>query len=122
MAHRVLVVEDSIDLGELYQMAFSQEEDYEIVLAENGQEALEILRSEKEKPEAILVDMCMPIMDGAQFIEEQRKNPELAQIPVLICSATEEGLPAGVRYLKKPVDLDRLIDVLDELCHIKKLH
>lgn len=122
MAHRVLVIEDSVDISELYRLAFSQEEEYEIVLAENGQKALELLQSEDKKPEAILVDMHMPVMDGAQFIEAQRKNPQIAEIPVLICSATEEDLPQGVRHLKKPIDLNRLMDTLDELCHTKRLH
>ncbi len=122
MAHKVLVIEDSVDLSELYLQAFSHEDEYEIVLAENGQKALEILQNETQMPEAILVDMYMPVMGGARFIEEQRKNPQISQIPVLICSASEEGLPEGVRHLKKPIDLNRLMDALDELCQIKRWH
>ena len=121
MTHKVLVVEDSPDLGELYQQLFRLEEDYEMQLAENGQVALDILESKNFKPEAILLDLYMPVMDGAQFIEAQRRNPEFAGIPVLVCSASKEGIPAGVAYLQKPVDLDILFQKLDEICHEQRL-
>lgn len=122
MIHKVLIVEDSPDLGELYQQVFNSEEEYEMVLAENGKRALDLLINNKEfKPEVILLDLCMPVMGGAQFIEEQRKIPDLAEIPVLVCSASKEGIPAGVTYLKKPLDLDRLFSALDRMCHKKKL-
>ena len=121
MGHKVLVVEDSPDLGELYQQVFRHEEDYEMQLAENGQVALDILEKRKFRPEAILLDLYMPVMDGAQFIEEQRKNPDFAEIPVLVCSASKEGIPKGVAYLQKPVDLDTLMKKLDEICHAPKM-
>ena len=121
MIHKVLVVEDSPDLGELYQQIFRNEQEYEIKLAENGQVALEILQDQSFKPEAILLDLFMPVMDGAQFIQEQRKNPDFAKIPVLVCSASKVGIPEGVAYLQKPVDLDALIKALDKICHAQKL-
>lgn len=122
MIHKVLVVEDSPDLGELYQQVFKTEEEYEMLLAENGKEALDILLKNKDfRPEAILLDLCMPVMNGAEFIEEQRKNPELAGIPVLVCSASKEGVPPGVTYIQKPIDIDRLFLALDKMCHAKRL-
>lgn len=89
------------------------DEGYDVRVAANGAEALERLRS-GPRPGLILLDLAMPVMDGAQFRVEQRRDQALAPIPVVILTAVEE---AELRardlevegYLRKPIDPERLI-------------
>jgi CheY-like chemotaxis protein len=109
----VLVVEDNDDLRFLYGQALS-EEGYDVHLAANGQEALDMLRQMSVIPRLILLDLMMPVMDGKEFLVHQAADPSLANIPVVICSASRAGVSAQMRLLKKPVDLQTLLDLVKE--------
>jgi CheY-like chemotaxis protein len=87
----VLIVDDEPDALQLFRrMLTSLERDYRILLARDGQEALAILQD--CRPQAILLDLVMPNMDGFQFLELRRQQPDLRDIPVVIISARD---PAG---------------------------
>jgi CheY-like chemotaxis protein len=62
----------------------------------------------------------MPVMDGYQFRAEQRRDPALAGIPVVVLSAEGDGARTGelgaVEVLRKPVDFDRLLAILARYC------
>jgi len=116
---RILVVEDDQyirdSLAELLQ-----DEGYAVSVARDGQEGLDALRHNGH-PDLILLDLMMPVKDGFQFRAEQREDPELAKIPVVIFSAdTGVNQPnaqfEGAAILKKPVDLDALLSMVKQYC------
>lgn len=113
MMPMILVVEDNSDLRSLYRQAL-EAEGYETRLASNGKEALEQLAQMEKKPGLILLDLMMPIMDGKEFLTHQEKDPGIQNIPVVICSATRAGLGSKYRFLRKPVDLDIFLSLINE--------
>jgi CheY-like chemotaxis protein len=114
----VLIVEDNPDVRDSLAMVLTVE-GYEVSSAENGQEALDQLRSHP-LPDVILLDLMMPVMDGWEFRKQQRQDPLLAQIPVVVMSAyvsqqevTEQSL--GTAFLGKPINVDRLRNTIEQL-------
>jgi CheY-like chemotaxis protein len=91
---------------------------YEVVLAASGQEAVE--RAAKQHPDAIMMDIVMPSMDGWQAMAALKENSETSNIPIIVTSAlrpvTEgpsgESVPA---WLQKPVDEGRLSRTLEQV-------
>ena len=87
------------------------------VSAENGKAGLTALR--EHSPSLVLLDLSMPVMDGWRFREEQQRlpDPHLASVPVVLLSAHTDlaqhaSALGAVDVLPKPIDLDRLIDVV----------
>jgi two-component system, cell cycle sensor histidine kinase and response regulator CckA len=112
----LLVVEDDADIREALDGLLSME-GFRVAGCSNGREALEWLRA-SPKPDIILLDLMMPVMDGWQFRVAQKDDPELATIPVLALSADSTAKAAAIdaeAYLKKPVDYDTLIATIDRL-------
>ncbi|MDP9148429.1 MAG: response regulator [Myxococcota bacterium] len=112
----LLVVEDDVDIREALDGLLSLE-GFRVAGCCNGREALEWLRS-SPKPDLILLDLMMPIMDGWQFRVAQKGDPTLSSIPVLALSADATAKAAAIdadAYLKKPVDYETLIDTIDRL-------
>jgi len=112
----LLVVEDDPDIREALDGLLSTE-GFRVAGCSNGREALNWLRT-SPKPDLILLDLMMPVMDGWQFRVAQKKDPELAAIPVLALSADTTAKAVAIdaeAYLKKPVDYDTLIDTIDRL-------
>ena len=107
----VLIVEDSLDLQLLLKLALSNE-GFDAVMASNGHEALEVLRKGELQPFMILLDYMMPGMNGTEFLKIYQADATLPQLPIVVCSATRVNLPENVEYLKKPVDLDVLLEVV----------
>jgi CheY-like chemotaxis protein len=82
--HKLLVVDDDPKVADLVQQTL-EGEDFVIETSGDGAQALShILVS---KPDAILLDLLMPRMDGFQFIEEMRKHPKLRTIPIIVLTA-----------------------------------
>lgn len=106
----ILIVEDSTDLQLVLKMTV-ESEGHATVLASNGKEALDLLKQGK-KPDLILLDLMMPVMDGWEFLKEKERIPAIANIPVVVCSAADRESVADLRFLKKPVDLTDLVGVL----------
>ena len=82
MQKQILIVEDNelnrVMLGEILS------DDYKILEAENGQEALKILKQKKGDIHLILLDLMMPVMDGYTFLDRIKEDAELALIPVIV--------------------------------------
>jgi adenylate cyclase len=104
---RILVVDDTAD--NLYLMSALLEDQYEVVTAESGAQALEIAAS-AQPPELILLDIMMPEMDGYEVLRRLRQQATTAAIPVIFLTALtsieEEqfGLDLGaVDYITKPI-------------------
>ncbi|WP_242339575.1 MULTISPECIES: response regulator [unclassified Anaeromyxobacter] len=109
----VLVVEDDPDIREALAEALGGE-GYDVALAENGQDALDVLR-DCPRPDVILLDLLMPVMSGWQFRQEQLADPALAGIPVVVVSASPPGDAQPDRYLPKPFSIDDLLSTVAEL-------
>jgi CheY-like chemotaxis protein/anti-sigma regulatory factor (Ser/Thr protein kinase) len=104
-AARVLVVDDNADMRRYLSRVLSAS--YEVVLAANGAEALELAR--RRRPGVVVCDVMMPVLDGLGFVSTLRADEELSSLPVLLLSAragreaTVEGLEKGADdYLVKP--------------------
>jgi CheY-like chemotaxis protein len=118
VAHRpVLIVEDDADLREMMAQLLALE-GFGATTAANGQEALEYLEL-GAKPDVILLDLMMPVMDGWEFRRQQQSQPALANVPVIILSAIDQRRAAevnAVAVLKKPLDFDRLLELVRQYC------
>lgn len=114
----VLVIDDDNDIRETLQEIL-ESEGYEVATASNGAAGLE--RARAVRPAVILLDLFMPIMDGAEFRQRQLLDAEVAEIPVVIVSAAaglEDRIAAmGVAaHLEKPLDIERLFDIVGRYC------
>jgi CheY-like chemotaxis protein len=110
----VLLVEDDLEIRESLR-DFLRDEGYLVWAAQEGQEALDLLRSGGIRPSTILVDLLMPGMDGWQLIQYLKSDAMLKDIPIVIISAvTDAGLGEtyGLTLMKKPLDLDRLLETI----------
>ena len=113
----VLIVEDDEDLRDMMAQMLSIE-GYPTATAANGREALDYLHH-TAKPNVILLDLMMPVMDGWEFRRLQKADPELAPVPVIVLSALDPGRAATVdadAFLKKPLDFDRLLELVRSHC------
>lgn len=112
----VLVVEDDEDLRDVLATLL-RESGYSVLIAKNGEEALQRLRSGTCRPCVILLDLWMPVMDGWQFREEQRKDASLAAIPVVALSGDVEARALdATAHLSKPVQLLPLVSTVARFC------
>ena len=113
----VLIVEDDEDLREMMAQLLTLE-GFQTATVANGREALEYLH-QASKPDVILLDLMMPVMDGWEFRRRQREDPQLADVPVVVLSALDQSRAAdldGAAFLKKPLDFDRLLELVRHYC------
>jgi len=108
MLKKILVVDDSELIHNMYRLILKKYDGCTLVKAMNGREGLDQLAVE-EGIELILLDINMPVMNGLQFLEAVKKKAEYAHIPVIIISTegreddTLRGLSLGARgYIVKP--------------------
>jgi CheY-like chemotaxis protein len=114
----VMIVEDDPDTREMLER-FLELEGFEVRTAANGQLALDALSADSASS-VILLDLMMPVMNGWQFREAQVSDPKIAGIPVVVVTAAgaKDDIPAiqADAWLSKPVDLDRLLATIGEIC------
>lgn len=110
---RLLLIDDDPNLILLVK-DYLEFRGYEVITAENGQEALDMLQ--KESPDMIICDVMMPQMDGYSLVEHVRKDPRTSWIPVLFLSAKGQsqdrvkGLNTGADvYMVKPFEPEELV-------------
>jgi CheY-like chemotaxis protein len=118
ISKHVFVVEDDRDIRESV-VEVLEDEGFVVSAACDGRQALALLREAAIKPDLILLDLMMPIMNGFQFREEQQKDAALASIPVVVITADvnarvkAEGLGAA-GFIQKPVKIQPLLDVINQ--------
>ena len=106
---KVLIVEDNSDVRRLYAIGLNQR-GFEVKLAANGAEAVE--RIFHEKPDIILLDWVMPLMDGGEVLQKLSQNGN-GGVPVIVISGQQP--PSGQhdprirRWLTKPVSIDQVV-------------
>jgi two-component system, OmpR family, KDP operon response regulator KdpE len=108
---RILIVEDDADVRRLYAIGLNQR-GYEVKLAATGAEAIE--RFAIERPDVVLLDWLMPLMDGAEVLDRLNLVNGRPAIPVIVVSGqpapTAGMLDPRVRcWLTKPVTIDELV-------------
>lgn len=110
----VLVVDDDPTIRECLAELLASE-GFEVQEARNGREALQLQRLATAPPAIVVLDLMMPVMNGWQFLDEQKRRPTVASIPVIVVTASDEPAAGADRVLHKPFDLDVLIAAIDEL-------
>jgi CheY-like chemotaxis protein len=113
----VLIVEDDEDLREMMAQLLTLE-GFQTAAVANGREALDYLH-QATRPDVILLDLMMPIMDGWEFRRRQQADPVLAPVPVIVLSALDQARAANLNataFLKKPLDFDRLLTLVRSHC------
>lgn len=116
----VFVVDDDVAIREMLAEALT-DEGYTVISASNGLDAITRLRAQPDTACLILLDLNMPIMTGWEFRNLQQQDPALAEIPVVIVSADRAMQQNNSKlnaadYLSKPINLDRLITLVDRFC------
>lgn len=113
----ILIVEDDADLREMMAQLLTLE-GFKASTVANGREALEYL-SQGDKPDVILLDLMMPVMDGWEFRRQQQARADVSKVPVIVLSALDQTRAADVNavaFLKKPLDFDRLLELVRQYC------
>ncbi|RME02897.1 MAG: response regulator [Planctomycetota bacterium] len=113
MAQKILIVDDSSVMRKMLRSEL-QKHQYEVIEADNGSSALKKVK--EEKPNLIISDINMPIMDGWDFCWSLRKDPQLNEIPFIFLSANNEvsdrvkGIQLGADdYVIKPFSPQELV-------------
>ncbi|MFI5268083.1 MAG: two-component system response regulator [Chloroflexota bacterium] len=109
---------DDDDANRRLVAALLRDEGYEVAEAADGQQALDHLKT--TQPEAIVLDLMMPVVDGFTFLIERRKLPGCAAIPVVVLTAVHDLSELvgalGVKIaIAKPFEATALLDAVDNL-------
>lgn len=113
----IFIIEDEPAICELLTRVLSLE-GYDTVVAHNGAQALEMLKT-MEPPSLILLDVVMPEMNGTEFLKKIQADHMLVTIPVAIVSAygAPQDTPKQAKtFIKKPIDIDALLKFIKEWC------
>jgi CheY-like chemotaxis protein len=115
-AKTILIVDDDADIRSTLREIL-EDESYTVMDAGNGQLALECLQQVEALPELILLDLGMPVMNGAQFRAAQREIPRIADIPVVVITAAGDSLEKAralqpKSILAKPFRIEALLALL----------
>lgn len=119
---KILLIDDDVDLVTVMKGTLESKL-YQVIVAQNGQEGLE--KARKEKPDIIVLDIMMPVMDGFKFVDQFNKDSSLAKIPVLALTSFSEssGQPFPFQvceYISKPIKPKDLIDKIERQLQMKK--
>ncbi len=121
---KILVVDDEPDMVEMIKAAL-ESANHKVVAAYNGQEGID--KARKEKPDAIILDIMMPVKDGFAACKEMKEDPLLKDIPILVLTAVSDhfahtryaksmGLELDAEdYIDKPIDPQILLARLEKL-------
>ena len=120
---KILVVDDDPDLVEATKIVL--ETKYEVITASEGEEG--IRKAKSEKPDLIILDVIMPVKDGFTAAEQLKKDPDLADIPLIMLTSyadrkSETSIPASKGmtleaedYIEKPVKPEELLKRVSDL-------
>ena len=121
---RILIVEDSPLVQNMYGLAFSRRE-HELTTASDGRAALAHLADPARRFDVILLDLRMPGMNGVEFLREVRRDARLAQLPIVVTTMEpeesellREARNLGVTaVVKKPWHPQQLRDLVEAIVH-----
>jgi CheY-like chemotaxis protein len=119
--YNILLVEDDESIRQMVRDVLNDEGDA-IEVAADGEAALSYLHRCKQLPQVILLDLVMPGMDGIQFLHMQHTNPRLAQVPVILFSASNQlqqvAQTFNAAYVRKPFDITELLALMRHCCAV----
>jgi len=122
---RVLVVDDEIYILQILEFSL-EVEGYEVLTAQNGEEAIEVARA--SRPHLVVLDIMMPKMDGYEACRVLKNDPELCDVPVILLSAKgrtidqQIGFEAGAEeYITKPFSPRKLIERIKAILEERSL-
>jgi CheY-like chemotaxis protein len=121
---RILIVEDSPLVQQMYGLAFSRRE-HELTTASDGRAALEQLADPASRFDVVLLDLRMPGMNGVEFLREVRRQARWAQLPIVLTTIEPDGSELledakrlGVTaVVKKPWHPQQLRDLVEAIVH-----
>jgi len=120
---KILIVDDEVDAVNILRLVLD-DAGYEVLAAENGQHGLNIAR--QNRPDLIIADVLMPVMDGYAFYKELKEDVLTKNIPVIILSARGamqsafESVGADC-FLEKPVPPQKLLEIINSLLNLSEL-
>ena len=121
MLRKILAVDDSALIHQMYKLFLSRYKNCKLISAMNGLEALDRLGQE-DGIDLILLDINMPVMNGLEFLQRVQKEPAYQGIPVIIISTegkeedTIRGLKMGAKgYVKKPFQASELHGLIEKI-------
>jgi CheY-like chemotaxis protein len=112
----ILVVDDEYGVAEVLEAALA-DAGHDVVTATNGRQGLERLR--ERRPDLVLLDFMMPIMDGSAMLKAMREEPAYRDIPAVVMSSLPESAIAGAAqgtytaFLRKPFKIGAVIDLMN---------
>lgn len=116
---KILIVDDEPNIVMSLEYTFKKN-NFEVFIARDGQEAMDIL--EKQLPDIIILDVMMPMVDGYATLEQIKKDERLRHCKIIFLSAKnkekdiEKGLLLGANlYVTKPFSLKKLVEQVQEL-------
>jgi two-component system, cell cycle response regulator DivK len=117
---RILYVEDNDDNVYMLKMRFELLDGFEVLVADNGETG--VATALAEKPDVIVMDLDLPVVDGWEASRRLKGNPATQDIPIIALTAhamsgsREKALAAGCdEFDTKPVDFERLLQKIDRL-------
>jgi DNA-binding response OmpR family regulator len=122
---KVLVVDDEVNITQILEFSIGSE-GFEVITAQNGEEAIE--KARREQPDLIILDVMMPKIDGYEACRILKANPLTRNIPVVLLTAKGRdidkrlGMEVGATdYIVKPFSPNRLVERINQLlsCHKK---
>lgn len=121
MSYSILVVDDDFHTRQMLRL-FLELQNFTVFEAEDGLDALKSVQA--NRPDLVILDVMMPIMDGITACKKLRSERATADLPVIMFSgksqptAVEEGLRAGAaRYILKPLSPVELLQAVQEVLH-----
>lgn len=120
----ILIIEDDLELRELYEQRLRLEK-FDVRLAPDGQTGFELVT--KEKPDVILLDLRLPKLNGFEFLEKLKQNPETKNISVVVLSALWQDedkkraldLGANLYLVKSETVPKEVVETLSKIIHEK---
>ncbi len=125
MGQKLLIVDDESHIRMLIEQTLEDLEDegVELLFAENGAQALEIIQ--QEEPNLVFLDVMMPKMNGMEVCQKVKKELNLSHVYIILLTAKgqevdrQKGLEMGAdRYMTKPFDPDEMLSVAEEVLKV----
>lgn len=117
---KILLIDDEQDLCAVFKKHLESGGGFEVATALSGKEGLR--EAKKNKPDLILLDIMMPVMDGLKVLETLKKDNETVRIPVIMLTALDDDLDKikaaqlyDEEYITKPVNIDQLKLKIEEV-------
>ncbi|WP_297694427.1 response regulator [uncultured Eudoraea sp.] len=125
MGQKLLIVDDEAHIRMLIEQTLEDLEDegVELLFAENGEEALNLIK--EEEPNLVFLDVMMPKMNGMEVCQIVKKELNLSHVYIILLTAKgqevdrQKGLDMGAdRYMTKPFDPDEMLAVAEEILEV----